>query len=87
MCFSSRWSICFVSSLLVVIVCPEDIVKKKQCREVEVPLFSYFLKDDYKARGNSFFPPIVFACLSCISAAAEYTATIQFPRSQPRIEE
>lgn len=36
-----------------------------------------FVKDDHKARGNGVSSLLLLACVSCIPAAAEYTANIQ----------
>lgn len=56
-------------------VCPEDVVM--------TVLWGWgssvfiFVKDDHKAMGNWYFSLLFLACVSCIPAAAEYTANIQ----------
>lgn len=56
-------------------LCPEDVVM--------TVLWGWgssvfiFVKDDHKAKGNWYFSLLFLACVSCIPAAAEYTANIQ----------
>lgn len=71
----------FSLSLLVVIVCPEDIVTTMAWGWSSTIFI--FVKDDHKARGNRVSSLLLLAWVSCIPAAAEYTANIQTQGPSP----